>query len=177
MRLPKRNKIDKNKKIKFNFGAVYKQSKKSHKPRGFWYSCYNDWYNWTQETELYKYQYKYIHKININNRVLTNIRNKNQNKNQNKILVINNVKDFDIFNKRYAHLYKDENNNYLVNWDKVAKDYGGIEICPYLSERRHYLWYDTFDVGSGCIWNIKAIIKNSELIYEKKNGKYIKVKS
>ena len=18
------------------------------KPRGFWYSCYNDWYNWTQ---------------------------------------------------------------------------------------------------------------------------------
>lgn len=180
MRLPKRNKIDKNKKINFNFGKVYKQSKNGIKPRGFWYSCYNDWYNWVSG-EMPEWLYKYIHKININSKVLTDI----ENKNKDKILVINNLKDFDIFNKRYGHLDKNENNNnifsnnmkwknYLVNWDKVSKDYGGIEICPYLTQRKHYLWYNTFDVASGCIWNTKAIIKNSELIYEKKKGKYVK---
>lgn len=94
MRLPKRNKIDKNKKINFNFGKVYKQSKNGIKPHGFWYSCYNDWYNWTQIEGMFRY--KYIHKININSKVLTDI----ENKNKDKILVINNIKDFDIFNRR-----------------------------------------------------------------------------
>ena len=64
---------------------------------------------------------------------------------------------------------------YYINWVKVSKDYGGIETCPFLWKRKGYLWYGSWDVASGCIWNTKAIIKNSELIYEKKKGKYIKV--
>lgn len=51
----------------------------------------------------------------------------------------------------------------------------GIEICPYLTQRKNFLWYNTFNVASGCIWNTKEIIKNSELIYEKKKGKYVKI--
>ena len=162
MRLPKRNKIDKNKKITFNVTTKYKQTKGYYyKPKGFWYSCYNDWYNWVS-IEMPEWLHKYIHKININKDVLTDIRNKNKNK----LLVINNVKDFDIFNKRYG--YKRG-----INWIKVAEDYGGIEICPFLYKRSNYLWYAIWDVASGCIWNTKSIIKNSELIYEKKKGKYV----
>lgn len=159
-------------KINFDFGKVYKQSKNGIKPSGFWYSCYNDRYNWTQIEGMF--QHKYIHKININSKVLTDI----ENKNKDKILVIDNINDFDIFNRRYGHLDKNDHNmkwkNYLVTWDKVSKDYGGIEICPYLTQRKHYLWYNTFDVASGCIWNTKTIINSSELIYEKKKGKYVK---
>ena len=180
IKLPKRNKIDKNKKINFNFENTYNQKVNGFKPSGFWYSCYNDWYDLTQREDLF--QYKYIHQININSRVLTNI----QNKDTDKLLVIHNLKDFDIFNARYAYIDTNQNDtelfgnnikwqNYLVDWDKVSQDYGGIEICPYLKQRKHYLWYNSFDVASGCIWNIKSIIKNSDLIYEKKKGKYVKV--
>ena len=169
MIFPKRNKIDKNKKINFNFEKKYEQSKPSVKPSGFWYSCYSSWYNWVN-IEMPHLLYKYIHKININKNVLTNIRYKNKEK----ILVINNIKDFDLFNKKYGYI--DKNNLYeLIQWAKVEKDYGGIEICPYLTERSNYLWYSSFDVASGCIWNIKSIIKNSELVYEKIKNKYVKV--
>ena len=49
--------------------------------------------------------HKYIHKININKNVLTDIRYKNKEK----ILVINNIKDFDLFNKKYRYIYKNKN--------------------------------------------------------------------
>ena len=78
--------------------------------------------------------------------------------------MIHNLKDFDIFNSRYAYelryLNDSENDllNYLVDWNKVSQDYGGIQICPYLKKEK-ILWYCSFDVASGCVWNIKSIIK------------------
>ena len=179
MRLPKRNTITNKKKIIFNVDYKYKQPKDGIKPNGLWYSCYNSWYNWVV-VEGIPWLHKYIHKININNNVLTDIKNKDKDK----LLVISNIKDFDIFNKKYGYsasynkkFWKNKGGgNDLIKWDKVAKDYGGIEICPYLTDKRYYLWYNTFDVASGCIWNTKSIIKNSELIYEKKKGKYISLR-
>jgi hypothetical protein len=125
----KRNKFDK--KIIFNF--KYKQFI-CIKPNGFWYSCYNSWYDWCL-IKMPHWLHKYVHKININKNVVTNIENKN------KLLVINTIKDFDIFNKKYRHLgffdkinlwnnKKDE--SYMINWNEVSKDYDGIEICPFL---------------------------------------------
>tara|TARA_Y100000590_G_scaffold415860_1_gene514117 strand:+ start:1168 stop:1683 length:516 start_codon:yes stop_codon:yes gene_type:complete len=169
--------MDNKKKIKFDFEKKYQQVS-GIKPNGFWYSCYNDWYNFTQRED--QFVLKYIHQININSKVSTNI----QNKNKDKLLVIHNLKDFDIFNSRYAYKgchaneYKNDQiilQDYLVDWDKVSQDYGGIQICPYLKKRKHISWYASFDVASGCVWNIKSIIKNSDLIYEKKKGKYVKV--
>ena len=43
MYLPKRNRIDGNKKIIFR--EKYKNYINQGKPNGFWYSCYNSWYN------------------------------------------------------------------------------------------------------------------------------------
>ena len=41
---------------------------------------------------------------------------------------------------------------------------------------KKYIWFSLWDVASGCIWNIESIIKNTELIYEKKGKKYIEVR-
>tara|TARA_Y100000780_G_C13484995_1_gene340001 strand:+ start:67 stop:618 length:552 start_codon:yes stop_codon:yes gene_type:complete len=180
MKLPRRNKIDKNKKIKFT--KKYKQSSNQFKPRGFWYSCHDSWYNWIIEEGMKKILYKYIHKVNINNNVMTSIGKKDKNK----LLIIKSIKDFDIFNKKYGTEYKkkmifndgDNSSNsinfYKIDWIKVSKDYGGIEICPFLQKRKGYIWYCGWDVASGYIWNTEAIIKNTELIYEKKNKEYIR---
>ena len=186
MRLPKRNKIDKNKNLELKM-KTYKQDK--FKPKGFWYSCYNSWYNWLRG-EMPEWLFKYIHKINIKRNIITNI----QNKDKDKLLVINNIKDFDILIEEYGFICKTMSKQYKtmskqykkayrkkkyycnwIDWRKVSKDYGGIEICPLLKDGRVYLWYSIWDVGSGCIWNIEKIIKDTELIYEKKNNKYIKI--
>ena len=164
MRLPKRNNISKNKNIKIENN--YTQTS-GFKPNGIWYSYYSSWYKWIVQEELYNRLYKYIHHIKINNNSLTTINKKDYNK----IVVINTIKDFDIFYKKYK-IKIDKYN--CINWILVSKDYGGIEITPYLLERRKIDWYNTFDVASGCIWNNK-IIKEIKLVYEKVDDNYIKV--
>ena len=53
----------------------------------------------------------------------------------------------------------------MIDWPKVAEHYAGIEICPYLSKKRHdddSFWYYGWDVASGCVWDssgIKELIK------------------
>ena len=117
MKLPKRNKIDKNKIIKLNYEKKYEQTK-SRKPNGFWYSCHNNWYNWILN-EMPEWLHKYIYKININTNILTNIHNKDKDK----LLIINNIKDFDIFNKKYGYI---DNN--------LVKYYNKHNIKEYMSK-------------------------------------------
>ena len=54
----------------------------------------------------------------------------------------------------------------MIDWAKVAKDFDGIEIAPYVFEGRYKLqWYYGWDVASGCIWSndvIKDIKKLNE---------------
>ena len=53
-----------------------------------------------------------------------------------------------------------------IDWQEVAKDYSGIEICPYQWDFRlntDFIWYYGWDVASGCIWKEDAI-KSVELI-------------
>lgn len=51
-------------------------------------------------------------------------------------------------------------NKGYIDWSAVAKDYDGIIIAPYQWSLRlstKLLWYYTWDVASGCIWNLNAI--------------------
>ena len=109
------------------------------------------------------------HKIKIKKEKLTTIKNKNNEK----LLIINNINDFDKFYNEYR-MFHNILDYYLIDWIKVSKDYGGIEICPYLQEKRKIKWYNTWDVASGCIWN-NNIIENTSIIYKKKHNKYIKI--
>lgn len=96
---------------------------------------------------MFDFLHKYIHKINLNRNMFTDIKNKDKNK----LLVINNIKDFDTFDKKYRDLYIDEKRNIWrsINWHNVTKDYGGIKICPFLKKRNFsdsiYImsWYET----------------------------------
>lgn len=173
MKLPKRNTISDSKNININ---IIEKQKQGYKPIGIWYSCYNSWYNWIIEENMTSFMKKYIYKITINKNVLTNI----DNINKNKLLIIKNIKDFDKFNNKYKIIDSTNTffggiNNNLINWEKVSDDFGGIEICPYIVERKNYLWYNMWDVASGCIWNMPKIINTTEMIYKKKNNIYQKI--
>jgi hypothetical protein len=164
MRLPKRNKMDKKKIIKLDLNRKYIQPIIGMKPVGFWYSCFNSWLNWTQDEGLFIKNY--IHKINIKRNLLRNIKNKDKDG----LLVLNNIKDLILFHKKYKKRYRKMN---MIEWNKVSEDYGGIEICPYFKEElkkkklwKKLFWYWSWDVASGCIWNI-SILKNTELMYKR----------
>ena len=120
----------------------------------------------------------------INENIFTNL----QNTDSNKILQIKNLDDVELFTKKYKivkgnrkKMNMDQNSkiymNYsVINWEKVARDYGGIEFYPYIKysslffNKKHleiYIWYRAIDISSGCIWNTKSIIHTIKLMYKK----------
>ena len=190
--LPKRNIITNHKII--DIELKYKQYKQSLKPNGLWYSLYSSWFNHIIFQDM-DYKIKdYIHKIELNKNIFTNL----QNPDSNKILLIKNLNDVAIFTRKYKtekgkrkKMNMDPNSkiyfNYsVIDWEKVAKDYGGIEIYPYIKysslffNKKHLeicIWYHAVDISSGCIWNTKSIIQTIKLMYKKdlKTKHYISI--
>ena len=143
------------------------------KPNGFWYSCGDSWKHFASTNDnVYlpkAYHWdpnKYLYHIKLN---------------PDKILFIRNLDEFKTFTTQYS-VDKNDNHQFdfpLINWFDVAKDYSGIEICPYLSELKpsniigfkfsvyntpdQDAWYYYWDVASGCVWN-KEGIKSITLI-------------
>ncbi len=181
--LPKRNIIT-NHKIIDTSNLKYKQYKHSLKPNGLWYSLYSSWFNHITFQDM-DYKIKdYIHKIELNKNIFTNL----QNPDSNKILLIKNLNDVAIFTRKYKiakgnrkKMNMDPKSkiyfNYsVIDWEKVAKDYGGIEFYPYIKYSslffnkkplEIYIWYSSIDISSGCIWNTKSIIQTIKLMYKK----------
>lgn len=88
------------------------------------------------------------------------------------IVHLENAVQLDIFTSRYRVSGHDSWGLDMligcrINWVRVAKEYQGIAILPYIRSRvldRHAFWYKLWDCASACIWDPKAI----ELIKEVK---------
>ncbi len=111
--------------------------KDGFKPKGLWYSCGSAWDDWCRnEMPHWITKSPHVYRIKVN---------------LSRMLVIRNASDFGAFEVRY--LTYTSSGYQLINWEAVARDYDGIEICPYQSKfRRVADWYYPWDVASGCIW-------------------------
>jgi hypothetical protein len=86
------------------------------------------------------------------------------------VLVISDIDTFLEFEEKYKVIIGNRYNyatdrygNIGIDWPRVTQDYAGIFIVPYLYEMRwDHEWYTTWDVSSGCVWDISAI----ENVYE-----------
>jgi len=134
-----------NSELTFNQVPIEKQSQGA-KPRGLWYGVGPSWIDWVR-SEMPDWEVDNIFKIDVN---------------QDMMLTITNSEELLAFNKKYG--IKTEYYN-IIDWAKVASDYGGIEISPYnykLRMEREVFWYYGWDVASGCVWNegvITGVIK------------------
>ena len=83
-----------------------------------------------------------------------------------------------------ASLYPDRDqypNQYRLHFDnmnyaKVAENYGGIEVTPYIWEKRlDSMWYYGWDCASGCVWHRDAI-KEIQLFafFDGKKNEFVK---
>lgn len=80
--------------------------------------------------------------------------------NKKDVLHLSTIDDINNFCKKYKI------NNMTINWQNVAKDYKGIDISPYnkkLTLDKKYLWYNTWDCSSQCIWDFSAIKECKEI--------------
>lgn len=105
------------------------------KPSGLWYAPNKTWINWCKEnmpSETCNYYYFYILKLLYTSLDFPN---------KNKILKISTVDEFDKFTFKYGCI----SGSFIgINWHYVAKDFGGIEIIPYISERTGLVFYQSY---------------------------------
>jgi hypothetical protein len=132
------------------------------KPAGLWYGINDSWINWCA-SEMPHWLSPYVYEVVVD---------------ETKILKINNLSKFDEFNKKYQEVPELINGLPTVfsraldqiNWESVTEKYAGIEIAPYLWQRRlSIIWYYGWDCASGVIWR-KEAIKEIRL-FAKFNGK------
>lgn len=113
----------------------------------FWWGVGEEWRNWCEAESFSLESLAYRYKIDLD---------------ESKLLILKTEESLDEFTKRYGthelHL-----RNYRINWPQVAKLYAGIEISPYHWSRRYdLLWYYTWDVASGCLWD-PSIVRSIKL--------------
>jgi hypothetical protein len=189
-RFPPRSIITAEKEI--NLDKIYDQKNNPSifKPLGLWYAIGDSWYKYWYRNHLEMKNLPKnlnIFKLSIHkNSFITDIKNPNPNK----ILRIKTNDDVKLFTKLYRmkpykklhfpeliindwkerkNIYFDDNN---IDWQKVAKKFGGIEFNPYIHQviepikdgKKQILimWYNTIDVPSGCIWNLRTIVENTQ---------------
>ena len=125
--------------IEMDLGRTYQQSI-DMKPNGLWYSFNNEWENFCKIQQL-----EWVGKNNFHLEI-----------DYSKILLIENKTDLIEFILKYSKkLYAMD----MIDWNKVSNDYSGIELKNYFTYRRMCMWLYSWDMDSGCIWDL-SIIKN-----------------
>lgn len=75
-----------------------------------------------------------------------------------KVLVMGSLTDLLGFTERYGYTAW---GMVSIDWARVAQDYDGVIITPYLWAARlddRTFWYYGWDCASGCIWNLDALL-------------------
>jgi len=136
----------------YNPDATYEQEKANRrsglKPKGFWVSVEgeDDWPHWCTEDNVSPWRASTIeHPYEVTLSADAHI------------LYLTGYSDMQAFENRWG---KDDLvwHDVAIDWHGVAQEYDGIIIAPYQwSCRMDMFWYYTWDVASGCIWNLSAI--------------------
>lgn len=107
----------------------------------FWWGIGRSWIDWTlDEMPDWFYASRYVYAIRVTGSVLR----------------IASVAEFKSFNKEF----RSKNDDWSVDWPKVAERYSGIEIAPYFYQFRFSKgmnWYYSWDVASGAAWDPSGV--------------------
>ncbi len=120
----------------------YKDRLHLDKPGGLWVSVGNAWHKWCHDEHFFLHHLAYKTEIKLHKYA--------------NILIIRGVRQLDNFHQKYKTPVMTDSEG--INWIQLKKHYQGIIITPYLWLRRlNLLWYYTWDVASGVIWDLSAI--------------------
>lgn len=118
------------------------------KPQGLWYGCGDSWLQWMRsEMPSWVEKANYLYEIELGSNIFK----------------ISNENEFESFEYEY-NIRPSEHS--ISSWEELQEQgYNGIEICPYLSSKRHSSnWYYPWDAASGCIWDDRGLFSTKLLI-------------
>lgn len=144
-----RLKITSDMRIHLSKSPIYKLEKRgyiqkhSYKPNGFWYGFGNEWIDFV-EIKFPEEKGEYVYEVYINS---------------SNVLQIKDYLGIKKFTQKYRFDTQIEPGAVIfINWTKVALEYDGIEINPSVENARYeFPWYSSWDVASGCIWNLNNV--------------------
>jgi hypothetical protein len=113
-------------------------------PRGIWYGLGRSWIDWVEKNMPEK-QAEMIYEILFF---------------ENKILILNNEKDVMKFGQIYGDRFSEDEPVHSIRWNEVQEKYSGIQISNVdttSDTANQNLWYASWDVASGCIWDPEII--------------------
>lgn len=119
------------------------------KPRGFWITDDSEhcWASWCRVQSFNLFSLERVHEVELD---------------ESRILFARDALDLDAFTERYgclARSYPAIGSGPAIDWNRVASEFAGIIITPYVWSRRMELnWYYGWDCASGCIWDVSAVL-------------------
>jgi len=113
----------------------------SFKPKGLWYSMGTKWIDWIG-VEMPNWEDEYIYNIHTNDSTILTLGKENE-----KMF----LKKYGVKDPRMGEHY------FSIDWPSVATQWGGVEILINPRELDNRWIWSTWDVASGCIWNIEGI--------------------
>lgn len=123
----------------------------SYKPNGLWISAGMEWFDWCVDNEFMHDRMGYATMVHLAPDA--------------KLIRLSTGGALTKFSDEYeVELFPDQKLAFGslkfggIDWPRVAETYDGILIEPYqYSRRMNLMWYYSWDVASGCIWNARAI--------------------
>ena len=115
-----------------------------YKPNGLWYGIGTAWIDYTRDTFPHREQ-EHMFKIDVD---------------ESQMKIIRTLGELAAFDEEYGVQHERIPHYRFIDYVRVAKDYGGLEIAPYIGGAYgKFMWYNSWDVPSGCIWKQGVITK------------------
>lgn len=149
--LDTRLKITSDMRIHLSKYPIYKLEKRQYiqkhddKPDGFWYGFGDKWIDWAETTGP-EYMGEYVYEVDINGSNILQIKNHSE--------IIEFTREYGSSEQIVPGVI------FFIDWSRIELKYDGIEINPYIGQARtneKTLWYYTWDIASGCIWNLDKV--------------------
>jgi hypothetical protein len=131
------------------------QQKIDWKPKGLWWSAGLSWIEWAEDE-----------RFSVGGPVYRLTLDRSD------LLMITTAEELDRFDMEYGRdranpLHGPAKRHDKVDWALVAERWSGIEIAPYIGERRFdgpARWYYVWDCASGCTWRPTDIVERVEYL-------------
>ena len=137
-------------------GQLWSEATDSIKPAGVWYAMGDEWLQFCEaEMPDFLVRNPYVYVLDVR---------------QDRIRCLTDVEDTRRFSMEYSTDGVD-----LVNWKRAASAYDGLMVSEYHtdSECREWVWYSSWDVASGVVWD-KSKIRGWRRVAERlPDGRYL----
>lgn len=143
----------------FDATRTYPMPEPTTKPNGLWLSVDGDWRRWCEDEEMGGW--------------ITGPEIEFELVEPRRVLHLSTPEDVDYFTNTFVlagpvpESLRDVDpclhktlRQYMIPWGKLAAEFSGILIAPYIWERRlhpHTSWYYGWDCASACIWDLSVL--------------------